>query len=53
MGNRIYGCDDCLAVCPWNKFAAEAADLRYHGPHRAPALEELAALVGNYFGEGR
>ncbi len=24
MGNRIYGCDDCLAVCPWNKFAAAA-----------------------------
>lgn len=44
LGNRIYGCDDCLAVCPWNKFAAEAADLRYHGPHRAPALEELAAM---------
>ncbi|MEM7424431.1 MAG: 4Fe-4S double cluster binding domain-containing protein, partial [Pseudomonadota bacterium] len=26
MGNRIYGCDDCLAVCPWNKFAAAAAE---------------------------
>ena len=25
MGNRIYGCDDCLAVCPWNKFAQSAA----------------------------
>ncbi|PZP18580.1 MAG: epoxyqueuosine reductase, partial [Kocuria rhizophila] len=43
-GNRIYGCDDCLAVCPWNKFAVAAADLRYHGPHRAPALAELAGL---------
>ena len=44
LGNRIYGCDDCLAVCPWNKFAAAAHELRYHGPHRAPPLEELAAL---------
>ena len=44
IGNRVYGCDDCLAVCPWNKFAAAAADLRYHGPHRAPRLAELAAL---------
>ena len=27
----IYGRDDCLAVCPWNKFAERAADVRYHG----------------------
>lgn len=44
MGNRIYGCDDCLAVCPWNKFAVTASDMRYHGPHRAPPLEALATL---------
>ena len=44
LGNRIYGCDDCLAVCPWNKFAVQAADLRYHGPHRAPDLADLAGL---------
>ena len=44
IGNRVYGCDDCLAVCPWNKFAALAADLRYHGPHRAPPLDTLAGL---------
>lgn len=44
MGNRIYGCDDCLAVCPWNKFAVQASDIRYHGPHRAPALADLAVL---------
>ena len=31
MGNRIYGCDDCLAVCPWNKFAKHAAEVKYHG----------------------
>ena len=34
IGNRIYGCDDCLAVCPWNKFASEAAETRFHArPH--------------------
>ena len=44
LGNRIYGCDDCLAVCPWNKFAVAASDVRYHGPHRLPALAELAGL---------
>ncbi len=44
LGNRIYGCDDCLAICPWNKFAVRASDLRYHGPHRAPPLAELAGL---------
>lgn len=30
MGNRIYGCDDCLAVCPWNRFARISQDLRFH-----------------------
>lgn len=44
MGNRIYGCDDCLAVCPWNKFAVDASDMRYQGPHRTPPLAELAGL---------
>ena len=49
LGNRIYGCDDCLAVCPWNKFAREATEMRYAGPHRAPPLEELAALDDTAF----
>jgi epoxyqueuosine reductase len=31
MGNRIFGCDDCLAVCPWNKFAREGRLMRPHG----------------------
>ena len=46
LGNRIFGCDDCLAVCPWNKFAAAADELRYHGDGglRAPELAELAGL---------
>lgn len=46
MGNRIYGCDDCLAVCPWNKFAAQGreAKLAARAMLRAPALAELARL---------
>ncbi len=46
MGNRIYGCDDCLAVCPWNKFAKTASDAAYHARAdlRAPKLADLAAL---------
>jgi epoxyqueuosine reductase len=44
MGNRIYGCDDCLAVCPWNKFAVAARDIGYAPRHGAPPLAELAAL---------
>lgn len=46
MGNRIYGCDDCLAVCPWNKFAVQASDMRYAAREdlTAPALEALVGL---------
>lgn len=44
MGNRIYGCDDCLAVCPWNKFAQAAKDLGYLPKVGAPHLAELARL---------
>ncbi len=43
MGNRIYGCDDCLAVCPWNKFAEAAEGEVYRGAG-APELAELAGL---------
>lgn len=46
MGNRIYGCDDCLAVCPWNKFARAGAELKLQPRPDlvAPPLSELAAL---------
>ena len=44
MGNRIYGCDDCLAVCPWNKFAVAATEMRYLRQDGPPKLAELVTL---------
>jgi epoxyqueuosine reductase len=46
MGNRIYGCDDCLAVCPWNRFARATAEtkLQARPDLQAPRLAELAGL---------
>lgn len=41
MGNRIYGCDDCLAVCPWNKFAQDAHEIAF-----TPRLELLDPALG-------
>jgi len=44
IGNRIFGCDDCLAVCPWNKYAARAAEAKLRGPGHMPPLAALLAL---------
>jgi epoxyqueuosine reductase len=44
MGNHIYGCDDCLAACPWNKFAVAATEMKYAAREELKA-PELAALV--------
>ncbi len=47
IGNRIYGCDDCLAVCPWNKFAKSATELKYNSKkhlHLQP-LQKLVSLT--------
>ena len=53
IGNRIYGCDDCLAVCPWNKFAKKATELRYHSKANLnlQPLEKLAVLSDEEFRE--
>ena len=51
LGNRIFGCDDCLAVCPWNKFASFASEARYHARKElsAPKLMDLARLDDEEF----
>jgi len=51
LGNRIFGCDDCLAVCPWNKFAKDASEQRYAARDDlgSPALGELVQLRDEEF----
>jgi len=51
MGNRIYGCDDCLAVCPWNKFAQKASEIKLQARDdlNAPDLADLARLTDAEF----
>ena len=46
LGNRVFGCDDCLAVCPWNKFARDAGDQRIAEPEawEDPPLQDMLAL---------
>jgi len=51
MGNRIYGCDDCLAVCPWNKFATAASEAKLTAREElnAPPIAELLGLDDTAF----
>lgn len=51
MGNRIFGCDDCLAVCPWNKFAASAREARFHARAETdnPPLADMLTLDDRAF----
>jgi epoxyqueuosine reductase len=51
MGNRIYGCDDCLAVCPWNKFAQATTEPAFlpRAELTAPRLADLAQLDAKAF----
>ncbi len=53
LGNRIFGCDDCLQVCPWNKFAKLGKETRYHARDElvSPSLKDLACLDDNQFRE--
>ena len=51
IGNRVFGCDDCLAVCPWNKFARRAHErlIEPYGNGELPGLDELLALDDSAF----
>ncbi|MEM6384231.1 MAG: tRNA epoxyqueuosine(34) reductase QueG [Pseudomonadota bacterium] len=51
IGNRIYGCDDCLAVCPWNKFAQTSSEAKFRARTElnAPKLEQLLRLDDQQF----
>ncbi len=51
IGNRIYGCDDCLAICPWNKFAQKTKNISFTPREdlKTPTLESLSLLTDNEF----
>ena len=51
IGNRIYGCDDCLAVCPWNKFAKESSEIKFKqkNPTSFYELKNLSLLDDSKF----
>ena len=46
IGTRVFGCDDCLAVCPWNKFAEASREIRFHARDGtdSPPIAELLTL---------
>ena len=51
IGNRIYGCDDCLAICPWNKFAKESNEIKFSSRHSEESLKlnDLSLLTDEKF----
>ena len=51
IGNRIYGCDDCLAICPWNKFAKESNEMKFSSRHSEESLKlnDLSLLTDEKF----
>ena len=51
IGNRIYGCDDCLAICPWNKFAKESNEMKFSSRHSEESLKlnDLSLLTDENF----
>jgi len=51
LGNRIYGCDDCLAVCPWNKFSQKSHEIYFHARQEltAPLLKDLVLFDDTNF----
>mgnify|MGYP000208109307 CR=1 FL=1 len=53
IGDKIYGCDDCLAVCPWNKFAVQSVEARYHARKQLdePDLSWLVTMDDSVFRE--